>query len=304
LRSKLVAERPCPLCQSIWRGKAPEVMAKYPAENLSSTELTELFVGFRADQSFFSYCRCLDCGQLFAPQYFSQAALNELYSSMPENTFVSGEVDSEKTQKGYIRHLGDTTGAKRYLEIGADIGLLASEFSRLNPNSSITSIEPNVGVHFEFLKRQVPGSTVFTEIEKVGPDAEFDVVTAIHVVDHLLNPLEYLQTIRNILSENSKLLIVVHNEKTALRRILSNSWPPFCLQHPQLFNQRSLSHMLNNSGLPSPTFAKTTNWMSVRQSAMLANSVGFLPQWSVGFFPNISVPLRLGNMAALSTISV
>lgn len=294
-----VENRNCPCCG--FDDFKIEVKAKTKAENLTDEMLREYFVGFRKDQCFFSYARCNSCGILYCPKYFSQAALDELYSSMPDNTTVSGEQDSERTQIGYASFFNSFRARPKYLEIGADIGLLTSEFSNKFNASQADAIEPNLDVHQRFLSRMNTPSSVYTSGEKLPVGSKYDAIAAIHVVDHLLNPLEELRANSKRLVTGGQFLIVIHNEKSALRKLLNKKWPPFCLQHPQLFNPTTISNLLEQAGLTSIRIQKTKNYLSLRQIFNLASSIGLFPKSGINRIPLWSAPVKLGNIAVISS---
>lgn len=303
MKSVYVSVRNCPSCGNDFRNCEIEVSAKTKAEELSDSELRDYFVGFRKDQCFFSYARCSICGILFCPKYFSQEALNALYSSMPDNTTVSGELDSERTQKGYARFFSQFATKPKYLEIGADIGLLTREFAQRFDADRTDAIEPNLEVHERFLSGLSNPSAVVTSGDDLPPGLNYDAIAAIHVVDHLLNPLEELKANRERLVNGGQFLIVVHNEKSALRRLLNKKWPPFCLQHPQLFNPNSITNVLDQVGLTVKSIQKTQNYLSLRQVFTLANSIGLFPHKGLSKIPEWSAPFKLGNIAVISTPS-
>lgn len=303
MSSQYVVSRDCPSCGHDSNNNLIEVTAKTRAEELSDVELREYFIGFRKDQCFFSYARCSSCGILYCPKYFSQEALNELYSNMPDNTTVSGEQDSERTQKGYARFFRRFNSKPKYLEIGADIGLLTREFSSRFNAIQADAIEPNLEVHERFLAGLNVPSSVYSDGASLPINSKYDAIAAIHVVDHLLHPMTELRANKERLVDGGQFLIVVHNEKSFLRKLLNKKWPPFCLQHPQLFNPSTITEMLQNAGLTVLYIKKTQNYLSLRQVFTLANSIGLFPRSGLSKIPEWSAPIRLGNIAIISTPS-
>lgn len=299
--SSLTEERSCPMCGAEPASGIAEVRARTPAETLSDNDLTKYFVGFRDDQCFFTYHRCRACQLLWNPIYFTEEALTEIYSRMPDNTSVSGERDSARTQAGYADLIGiRASQITRYLELGADIGLLAREVaSRANVGVAV-AVEPNLAVHNELIENLGSNGQIYARLSEVPPGELFTDIAAIHVMDHLLNPKEALTELREKVSPGGRILIVVHDESSALRRILRERWAPFCLQHPQLFNRSTLQSMLISTGLRTLREKKTTNWLSIRQAAALGSSVGLIPEAVTSYLPTLAVPLRLGNISNIS----
>jgi hypothetical protein len=138
--------------------------------------------------------------------------------------------------------------------------------------------------------------TSHTNIEPHKPD----LCVGVHVYDHLLTPLVELQDLSNSSAPGAKIAIVVHNEKSLLRKVLSKKWPPFCLQHPQLYNKKSLIHILNKAGWVTISVKPTTNWFSLDHFVKMGASVlGLNPKYFF-FVPKIQIPFRLGNMICIA----
>lgn len=299
---KFIETRNCPCCNANPSDSVREISAKIQAENLSELELRDYFIGFRKEQCFFSYNRCNQCGLLYCPVYFTEEALNDMYASMPQNTSVSGERDSQKTQFGYAKLINSTKGGK-FLEIGADLALLSKRLLETNKVNSVDAVEPNLEVEKSLLKNIRNSGQIYTDLNSIPLTANYDAAGAIHVIDHLLDPRETLSQISNHLKPESTLLIVVHNEKSFLRHILRRSWPPFCLQHPQLFSPRTLEKTLLISGFQVSKNRRTVNYVSMKQIIMLLKSIGIVSKKFPNFLPDVAIPVIFGNIAVLSSKS-
>jgi hypothetical protein len=260
------------------------------------------FIGLRNDQVFFSYYRCVDCGLLYSPWYFNSEQISELYAAMPDNTMGEDKSTVSKTQGAYARWImGPGVSNSRYLEIGPDIGLVAKEIVRINKPDHVTFLEPNQSVKSELLSNVSAVSSVEV-VDFIGSTQEsnFTLAAGVHVYDHLLNPLQDLQELRKKVCKGGHLAIVVHSEESALRSLLKSKWPPFCLQHPQLFNPQTLSHLLQLSGWKTITSAKTTNWYHLKHFARMGAGVLGLPPGIFRLIPNLEVPIKLGNIISIS----
>jgi hypothetical protein len=80
---------------------------------------------------------------------------------------------------------------------------------------------------------------------------------------------------------------------------MGRRWPPFCLQHPQLFSPASITSMLRRSGFASATVDRSTNYFPVDflvKQAGKAIGLKFdrLPA------PKASLGLKLGNMITMA----
>lgn len=295
-------QRPCPQCKCEEYVLPADSRAKVPAESLSFQEISKYFVGFREDQIFFSFHRCSKCNLLYSPRYFSNEQLDILYSDMPDNLLGEDKSIISKTHQGYVKQISKKVkNINIYLEIGPDIGLVTrSVISQFQPNKVIL-IEPNISVHKELLSNSKSNTEVvlINDIEALG-DKSPDLIVGVHVYDHLLNPLEELLKLNSRSAPGAKIALVVHNEKSIIRKILGKKWPPFCLQHPQLYNKITMKHMLELAGWEIVSIQPTINWFSLRHFARMGGGVIGINPRLFSLIPNIQIPIKLGNMICIA----
>ena len=94
-------------------------------------------------------------------------------------------------------------------------------------------------------------------------------------------------------------MIVTHNERSILRRLMGNKFPPFCLQHPELYNPQTITSLLSRVGLKSVKVRRSKNYFPlafmIRQAAATVGvKLDKLP------LPQTVVGLRLGNMMTIA----
>lgn len=294
--------RSCPNCESNSVSDSPVAKSARPAESMTFAEVKANFVGLRSDQIFFSYYRCKECDLLYAPKYFSENQLAELYHEMPDNLMGEDKATVSKTQSGYVNWLSKKVSQiDNYLEIGPDIGLVAGEVQNRFKVQRLVMIEPNKGVHNELKQNLSHGSVKVHEyLSELELNEKFDLMSGIHVYDHLLDPVKDLLELKSHAADHANLLIVVHDEKSLLRKIMKSKWPPFCLQHPQLYNPETLGKLLLRAGWQVEFVSKSTNWWNLDHFAKMGSGVIGLPAGWSKLLPAIEVPMKLGNVIALA----
>jgi hypothetical protein len=221
---------------------------------------------------------------------------------MPDNTMGEDKSTISKTQSIYARWImNHKLSNSKYLEVGPDIGLVSKEIIQIQLPKHVTLLEPNLSVREELMQnvKSVPSIEIVSSLEEMT-NSNFDLAVGIHVYDHLLDPLGDLRKLRKNVLDRGHLAIVVHNEKSLLRYFLRRKWPPFCLQHPQLYNPKTLSTLLQLSGWKSVAMAKTTNWYHLQHFVGLGAGVLGIPVGISRFTPNFEVPIKLGNFSSLS----
>lgn len=288
--------RTCPSCGSSSYLQNDSVEPKFDA-SVNYDLAKDKFIGFSEENIFFTYVRC-ECGFLYAKNYFSLEELINLYGSMPDNVH-SGDYESErKTKIHYLnfinRHI--PSGAK-IIEIGADNGAFAEEIMNQRSDVEFTFVEPNLDMH-KILKKYSKNKiyTDLSEIPKVSYNA-YDFVIGIHVFDHIVNISEVIKNIFNLLNNNGKLFGVVHDESSILASILGKRWPAFCLQHPQLYNHRSLNNFLSKNDFKQVFIQPTKNFFPFFY--LLGHAVRVILKKKNDLKGGWQIPLNLGNFCFL-----
>lgn len=294
-------QRPCPLC-----GEGPafeEVHSTPRGELLPLDQLVGHWSGLFKEKAFFTYSRCDGCGLVFAPTFFTPAQLGDLYGDMAPNMDLVPEKALDATQRSYwqsAKSAGTMSGG--YLEIGPDIGYIVRQAALEGNFEKFWLFEPNQSVHAH-LADATGGrpSAISAEMDNLSdvPDGSIGLAVMVHVLDHILDPIDSLQRIRQKLKPDGVLMIVTHNEKSLLRRVMGKRWPPFCLQHPELYNPATVTKVLLKAGYSSVDVKRSKNYFPlsfiIRQAAFnFGINLDKLP------LPNFALGLKLGNMITLA----
>ena len=294
--------RTCPACGATG-GKA-EASSKTPAEALTLEQLRPYWRGLFQEKVFFTYGRCEQCGLLYAPVFFDQAQLGELYSAMAPNMDAVPTDAIEATQRVYFEEATqglDVSG--NFLEIGPDVGYIARHAAKDPLFEHFYLFEPNRAVHAE-LGAAASGRpyTISEDMNDLSavPDGSVALALMVHVLDHLLDPKSMLEQIRKKLKPGGRLAIVTHNERSLLRSVMGKRWPPFCLQHPELYNPQSMTKLLNSAGYGTVKVQGSKNYFPlsfmVQQAAYTAGiKLERVP------LPKAVLGLRLGNIITVAS---
>ena len=290
--------RNCPSCGSSSNQATPAMHSTPRAEELSFDELSKYWRGFRKKNIFFSYFRCSSCNLLYCPVYFTGTQLQELYSFMGDNTAGEQTNVLSMTHASYLRSLSKNVDINgKWLELGGDIGLLTKQLLTLPGVNSVDVLEPNLSVHAQLTEILDSRGKVAASWPGLTDEREFEGVIAIHVLDHLLDLRSELDVVSDKIKNGGSVFFVTHDESSTLRRILKSKWIPFCLQHPQLFSPESIANALELSGFQRIHVSKTYNYFSLRHIVEVATSVIGAGKFLTRLCPNISLKLKLGNVA-------
>jgi len=292
----MISSRPCPIC-STTDGEVI-VESNLNPRNISDKELSDLFVGLRANQSFFPYLRCKKCQLCYNNEYFSQDALAELYKNMPPNLVFDEERNVKETHKSYADYIVDNHDrSESLIELGADSGFVTEQIISKFVINKGTIVEPNLEVR-PVLERILKGKDfeIVNYLDESDLNGQYDLFIAVHVLDHLLDPYSDLLKISNSMKTGGKAFIVVHNQKSFLAKILRKKWPPYCLQHPQIFDDGSIEILLSKAGYYDIKIFRTKNRVSIKNIISMLFEILRVPRFLLRLVPDMSIDLYLGNI--------
>lgn len=208
--------------------------------------------------------RCLKCDLLYSSPIFDSDEVSALYSKSPHTNVVTGEEENvRRTMELYYRLVRPfLAGRQRILDIGCDIGLLLNA-ARRDGFQELYGIEPVPTA--ARIARSVPGAVISSEFyeRQVFPEAHFDLITLIHVVDHLVDPAQALGRTWAQLKPGSVILAVVHNSGSLLSRLLGERFPPYNLYHHYFFSPATLRRLFERSKFEVLRLVSTYNCYSM-----------------------------------------
>ena len=141
--------------------------------------------------------------------------------------------------------------------------------------------QSNISIGVELEKRLKPyfeknDLNVFSDIKDVS--YKFDYIFMFHVLEHIKTPLDILETLKDFLKPDGKLIIEVPNSDDALLILYKNKafseftyWSP----HLYLYNEKTLSRLLQQAGYK-------TECIEQEQRYSLANHLYWLAQEKPG----------------------
>ena len=159
------------------------------------------------------------------------------------------------------------TADKNLLDVGCGTGdfLLVCK----NNGWKVTGVEPNTKAKIaaENKLNGKSASEIYPEINQINNEAQFDVITLWHVLEHVPNLEAYISTLKKLLKPNGVLIVAVPNFKSYDANHYKQFWAAFDVpRHLWHFSKKSI-HLL---------FEK--NKMSV---------VKILPMWFDSFYVSL-----------------
>lgn len=208
--------------------------------------------------------KCPECTLFRSSPIMEDTGVSALYENSSETNVLPGEEDNvRRTMAGYYRlaapHL---LRRQRALDVGCDMGFLM-EAAKADSFIEVHGIEPNPLARQ--IAEKIDGAIVsdrFFEKTDYPPD-HFDLITLIHVLDHLVDPRIVLKHALTNLQPGGLLVAVVHNVDSLLFKLLGEKFPIFNLYHHYFFNKTTLAALFRSQGYEVVKVVSTKNCYSL-----------------------------------------
>tara|TARA_R110002096_G_scaffold15071_6_gene53166 strand:- start:2170 stop:3108 length:939 start_codon:yes stop_codon:yes gene_type:complete len=288
----------CPLC------KDADDVEIYPGTFSPDSFSAEIFSARRLpDQVHYRIVRCDECGLIRSNPVIEFSRLDQLYE---ESLFTYGD-EVENITKTYVHYLKKllSHGAKKgaYLEIGCGNGFLLTEAKKLG-FEKVIGVEPSCDA-----ASQAPPKTqesIVQEMFRAGlfEDNSFDVICFFQVLDHIENPLEFLEICYRALKPGGHILGLNHNVDSVSAKILKNRSPIFDIEHIHLFNPDTMGKIFTRAGFRPLQVTPVANYYSISYLIRLIPLPGRLKDFLVSLLQSakqLRVWVRLGNLMLIGT---
>lgn len=235
----MITFKSCPNC------KSRNIRLYKKALTLSRNLYVEIIPGVKLDVAPVSpYSICSDCDLIFQNPRMSDEEIKIFYSKGYYRKTLVGNIEAgdldEKSRAEYDTNLIKqfTNEVKSHLDIGCGRGYLLD----------LIGAQIKAGVEEDQSYVKIKGIKVYQKLDEV-PQMEFDLVTAIHVVEHEPHTLIFLKNIRRYVNDRGIVVIEVP------------SWDspggPLRLAHLYHFEPHVLVSMCEKAGLSVISQQKT-----------------------------------------------
>lgn len=189
---------------------------------------------------------CSNCGLVFQSPRMSDEELatfyeqeyRQIYQGKPEPSQRDLAIQRQRAESLLSFARGHLSGVNRHLDIGCSAGLLLEQFHSIY-QCQPTGIEP--GNEYRSYA-QGRGLTVYPSLDALSAARlpHFDLISMAHVLEHLPNPVEYLEVLRrDLLAPEGRLLVEVPN---------LYAHDSFEIAHLVAFSRHTLTQVLKKAG--------------------------------------------------------
>lgn len=197
------------------------------------------------------WVRCRVCGLVYANPRPSDEWLHDYYSNGGYRMMVFGtndpvasiqdEVERSSRLATVVQRM--TTKVERHLDIGSSTGAMLATVHGLYESEEVgielsQSYRDKTLELFAEAEAQLP--RLYTTLDDVE-DETFDLITAIHVLEHMTDPVSFLNEAYGLLTDNGLLIVEVPN-------LYGGPTSPLMFPHLYGFSHQTLMHMLEEVG--------------------------------------------------------
>ena len=214
-------------------GDKPLATLAWPKSQREANEMKRLPLNF--------VC-CVDCSHVFNTEFEYEEVP---YSEKPNLMFNEGKNWSEYIQRMQRRIIDSLPSNARVVEIGHGNGAFLSALSRLRPKGTFIGFDPNGAArgsgNVELVQALFQPDIHLAEIMP-------DIVISRHVLEHLMNPLAFLQSLQFHASSIELDLLAYFEAPCIDRAIQTRRTVDFYYEHNSQFTSKSFSRMLSRCG--------------------------------------------------------
>lgn len=261
--------------------------------NLDRDALGDLAFASRKPPEFMHHrlVECPVCDLLYANPAPSSEQLEGAYESAG---YDSGE-ESRFASQTYVRSfpdiLDETTGHGGALDIGTGDGAFLSRLLEAGfEPSELTGVEPSaapIAAADPAVRPLIRKASFVPEDFEPG---SFRLVTTFQTLEHVHDPRRLCEGAHRVLDPGGALVVVCHDRRSIVNRVLGRRSPIFDVQHMQVFSSDSLRSLIERSGFERVRLRRIVNryplhyWLrlaplpsSLKDRARNAGRLGSLP---------------------------
>ena len=187
-----------------------------------------------------TYVECSDCSSL---QIEELIPLHILYQSN-HNVEIVGDTWKNHYEE-FSSFITENSVCSNILEIGDPGAKIAKLCFNTASFEKWTIVEPNPSDNVDLPENIVYEKCWLDDYE--SKNDKYDTIVMSHVFEHLYNPSDALEKIKNLLTKDGKFIISIPN----MRHLIDNdSLPPSGLhfEHTYYVDQNNIKHLLSNNG--------------------------------------------------------
>ena len=196
----------------------------------------------------FRVVECSSCGLIYSNPIIPAEVIEGFYRDTP---FIGEAPLDDNMVRDYRGHLESILsllpGRRNLLEIGCANGVFLKAALELGFDD-VRGVEPG-----QEAVRQAPPeirprivNSLFTA--DLFEPRSFDVICCFQILDHFLDPVALLRDVHTLLRDDGVVLLVNHNIRSWLPRLLGRRCPMYDIEHIYLWDPATMARVLDKTG--------------------------------------------------------
>jgi 2-polyprenyl-3-methyl-5-hydroxy-6-metoxy-1,4-benzoquinol methylase len=232
----------CPLCG------ANNFSVKYEAQ-LDGAE--DAFHYLTEKPCHYRVVTCNECGLAYSTPIFSEEKIIELYKNCAIEEAVGETEDAaiRTNMRRYLDRLSRDSGKRsgKLLDVGCGPGHLLEEARKRGYDA--VGVDPSAEAVKHVQARLGKNSAINAPYSKeLFPENSFDLITLVHVIDHVVEPKKLLETMRYHLKPGGHVFIATHNIDSWLAKLTGKGFIAWSVQHITYYTPGTLREMTRRAG--------------------------------------------------------
>lgn len=255
------------------------------------------------DRAHFRIVRCLECGLTFSNPIIDPEIIIRSYRES-EVPIVDDLENAAEIYMNYIKkHLNLLWSQSKVLDIGCGNGFFLKKIKDRGCKDYY-GLEPSRKAA-NFLPKGISKKRIIINTFNSGHFQKdyFDLVCSFQVIDHILNPNQFIKDCFKILKPGGYCFLINHDAKSLTANILGERSPIIDVQHIYLFDKRTIKKIFENNNFLVTKVFNTRSIYTLQywiDMAPLNSSTKRLLSRIFSPLLRLKIPLRVGNMAIIA----
>ena len=206
----------------------------------------------------FRVVRCGSCRLWYLSPRLTAEAMSVFYRG--ESYFSgkdTGYADYRKQEKSLrltfrrlLRKISSQGAIRdRLLEVGSGLGYFLDEARGYFQYRSGIELSPEAAK----CAADLSGATMYDSVSALPSEAQFDCIVALHVIEHIYEPVAFLRQLARHLAPGGILVLAAPDMGSFWRHAMGRYWPSFKYpEHVSFFDSRTLARLISEAGFSNP----------------------------------------------------
>lgn len=233
---KFIERKSCPLCHRENISLFRQGTFDPGSLQVDDFKITDSHYG-----SLWTFYQCHTCRFVFFNPYIPPDQVVSFYSRLEDREYSTEAEGRAKNFKTILKRLHRFNPGSTLLDIGAASGIFLN-LARQD-GFEVQGIEPSSFLVAE-AKNQYGLDLFKGTLEEFPVDRKFAVITLLDIIEHLVEPDEFMGRVDELLEKNGLLVLVTPDIGSLAARMTGKRWWHFRIAHINFFNRKAMTYFL------------------------------------------------------------